>query len=331
MGTKIQTIDLKWGIDETLIPNSSAYMKNAAGVVGFEDISTELTALGYTTGGGSKFWGTGSDWAIDGTTNVTITGSNNTYIVKNYTSWAAGGAARVLTITPTNCILHIRVQWNMDLTNWTFDFAGKWAAGGASSNVTYGNVGSNGISLSTSVNTAWAGWHAQDPFDRWWGGWAGAGANWAWTSDGSWWTTAGGIKSSDIVLDYIKWARRIYIATGAGGWSWWADWSWTWWAGGAWGGAVIVEVLWNLTLDNWTTVINMNWNVGSNGIDPGWSQNRGSGGGGWGGGSFYAMYNWTLTGTVTPTVAGWAGWTGGSSWWVGWVWLYLIEANTVFA
>lgn len=46
---------------------------------------------------------------------------------------------------------------------------------------------------------------------------------------------------------------------------------------------------------------------------------------------FYAMYNWTLTGTVTPTVAGWAGGTWGSSWWVWWNWLSLIEANTVFA
>jgi len=49
--------------------------------------------------------------------------------VKNYTSWAAGGAARVLTITPTNCVLHIKVQGNMDLTNWTFDFKGKGADG----------------------------------------------------------------------------------------------------------------------------------------------------------------------------------------------------------
>jgi len=40
-------------------------------------------------GGSSKFWGTGADGAIDGTTNVTITGSNDTYIVLLYTSDAA--------------------------------------------------------------------------------------------------------------------------------------------------------------------------------------------------------------------------------------------------
>lgn len=36
-----------------------------------------------------KFGGTGSDGAVNGTANITVAGSNNTYIQKNYSSWAA--------------------------------------------------------------------------------------------------------------------------------------------------------------------------------------------------------------------------------------------------
>lgn len=336
MSTKIQTIDLKWGIDETLIPNSSAYMKNAAGVVGFEDISTELTALGYTTGGGSKFWGTGSDGAIDGTTNVTITGSNNTYIVKNYTSWAAGGAARVLTITPTNCILHIRVQWNMDLTNWTFDFKGKGAAGWAAVTNLWGVITGNPWSPSSQIlqleqNTGWAGWAGWG----WWGWWG-----WAWSATGGSGNNPWSVPAVTLKMQIIQGKRTLYIATWAWGWSWGAD-ECTSWAGWAGGWAIILEINGNLVLDNGSTVIDMSWADGLtwNNTDPGGHAWWGWGGG-WG--SIYIMYNWTLTWTVTPNVLGGAWWLGlkyfppvapdpGQLWGTGWNWLYLIEANTVFA
>ena len=73
-----------------------------------------------------KFGGTGADGAVNGTANITVTGSNNTYIQKNYTSWAAAsGGAKTLSITPTNCILHIKISGDADFTNWTFDGAGK--------------------------------------------------------------------------------------------------------------------------------------------------------------------------------------------------------------
>lgn len=312
--------------------------------------------------GGSKFWGTGSDWAIDGTTNVTITGSNNTYIVKNYTSWAAGWAARVLTITPTNCILHIRVQWNMDLTNWTFDFAGKWAAWWAAAVVwsggqQTGTVGTASSALFQITTNAWWLWWNRNA-DSWniatsWGGWgawssaAGSASSTAavWSASAAW--VAGWAKAVDVVLTYIQGMRRIIIAPGAGWGSGWAmagggATSATSWAGWAWGWALIIEVWGNLTLDNGTTVITCNGAVGGNASVVQWGANAsaaGWGGGGWGG-SFYCMYNGTLTGTVTPTVAWGAGGTQagwppgdwvGSNWGAGWAWLYLIEANTVFA
>ncbi|TXH07865.1 MAG: hypothetical protein E6R04_11860, partial [Spirochaetes bacterium] len=78
----------------------------------------------------TKFGGNGTDGAVDGTANVTITGSNNTLITKNYSSWAAAsGGAKTLTITPTNCILHIKIQGNANFTNWTFNFDGKGGQG----------------------------------------------------------------------------------------------------------------------------------------------------------------------------------------------------------
>lgn len=282
-----------------------------------------------------KFGWDGSDGVVDGTANITITGSNDTYIVKNYSSWAAGSAARVLTITPTNCILHIRVRGNCDLSNWTFNFAGKWASGWAQSLIWAGNAGSNGFALWTSLNTWWGGGDANDPYARWGWGWAWSAANGSWTSDGSGGSTAGGTKNSDIPLTYIKWARRIYICTWWGGWSWGADGSWciggAW---GAWGGAVILEVLGNLTLNNSTTVIDMSWADGSVWTDPGGSSRKASSWWGWGGWSFYCMYNGTLTGTCTPDVTAgswWPSWPNGvEAWATGWVWLSLIEKNTVF-
>lgn len=68
--------------------------------------------------------GNGADGAVTDA-NLTITGSNNTFIEKNYTSWAAGSVSRTFTVTPTGCILYIRIQGDADLTNWLGSFSGK--------------------------------------------------------------------------------------------------------------------------------------------------------------------------------------------------------------
>ena len=283
----------------------------------------------------SKRWWDGADGAIDGTTNITITGSNDTYIVKNYTSWSAGTAARILTITPTNCLLHIKVQGDCDLTNWTFDFAGKWWQGWAAStpwsnwaNLIVGLV-NGGWGIAPSGGTYWGGWG--------WG--AGIAANWSDAVKTIAWGD-GWIKAAFGWLSTIIAGRRFVSYIGAG-WAGWNNGSGSGtpavpWIGGHWGWAVILEVAGNLTLDNGTTVINMNGTNGANWVA---GLNQGAGWwGGWWGGTFLAIYNGTLTGTVTPTVAAGTFGTGhawgatwGSDWGAGWAWEYLITQNTVFA
>lgn len=304
----------------------------------------------------SKFWGTSADWAVDGTAALTITGSNNTYIVKNYSSWAAGTAARICTVTPTNCIVHIKIKWDADFTNWSFNFNGKGAAWGAQVVSSWGTpnnavwlVGTSSLWLFQvwlNANGTWW-WVNSGSASAWGGGWAGSAANGttATSSGAAAWGT-GGSKANEPVLTYTQWMRRIIITTWAWGWSWWAaasnstTASATGWAGGAWGGALIIEIGGNLTLDNATTVINMNWSAGSNGAGSLWSWSSVSwswGGWGWGG-SLICLYSWTLTGTVTPTVAWGAGWSAtnlgtwaGTAWGAGWAWLYILEQNVVFS
>lgn len=67
-------------------------------------------------------FGSGADGAQPDS-NLVITGSNNTFITKNFTSWTAGSVARTVTITPTNCTVWIKIQGNADFTNRTFNFA----------------------------------------------------------------------------------------------------------------------------------------------------------------------------------------------------------------
>ncbi len=310
---------------------------------------TDLIAVNIHKRG--KFWWDSSDWDISGA--LTITWSNDTYIVKNYkdfTPWS-----NTVTITPTNCILHLKVRWNCDLTNTTFDFQGKWA-------------------------TAWTGWIGDDSS---WANWASGNdgfttnnfhlANkwilWGWASGWVW------IWGASSIIDYIiksslfQASRNIAITP----WAWWGwgwagqgqisqtAWDWgTWWIGG-W--AVILEVAWNLTFSS--TTIDFDWVIWSN-----WTNWSGWNvwwwwwwwwGWGW---MFICLYNWILTWSNTPTIAWWAGgswWTGQWSWnewwgwasgWVsgawnstawsnwsnpwGWSWwawkegLFIIEKNTVF-
>lgn len=272
----------------------------------------------------SRFGGDRSDW-VQWDANLTITGSNNTYITKNFSSWTAWSTTRTCTVTPTWCIVHIKIKGNADFTNWTFDFSGKGAAWGASK----ANWSSSPVILQSSPNL-WGTTWLVGLWQYGGGWWSWSWANWS-TIGGAWW-----IKWSAVPLTSIQWKRAIEIACGA----WWAGWrADSWETGGTWGtwwGVLIIEVLWNITLNNSTTIVNMNWTAGT-----AWSNiggNRAWGGwGGWGG-CFYLMHNWTLTWTCTPTFAwgAWgATWTGqSSSWWAGWAgWagLALIEQNKVFS
>jgi len=259
------------------------------------------------------FWWNASDWVIDWTSNVTITWSNGTYIIKNYASIVAGTAPRVFTITPTWCVLHIKVKWNSDFSNWTFSFQWKWWQGGAWSTWWAAATAGSPFTQILQKVTTWGSESA-------WGAWNWADWSWSW----AW------VKGNIFWLDTIKWRRYIEIWW----WSWGWGWSWLlstiWWTGGNWWGCVIIEVLWNVTLDNSTTIINLSWSNWMNAIGSPW---LGNGWWGWGGGSFYLMYWWSLTWTCTPNITagtGWAWINWWSTWWAGWVWLSLIEKNVVF-
>lgn len=302
-----------------------------------------------------KFGGTGADGAISWA--LTITWSNDTYIEKNYSSFAPW--ANTVTITPTWCITHIKVSWNCDLTWTTFNFSWKWSlwsttggvGGWSGTNWTAGVAWSNAVPSTTlHQNNGGSGWVA--------GTWTPA------------WTSAGWTLNNIIKQAYFQTNRNIFVTPWAGGWKGGGGrWNtggtgWNGWNGWNGGGAVILEVAWNLTFSG--TTINCSgaiWSNGTNAVTFG-----GGGGGGWGGGGgmFICFYNWTLSWSVTPNVAWWSGWTGwnvastatnewggggagGASggavwsngsgqsswnWWAGGAggaWLYLIEKNTVFS
>lgn len=84
------------------------------------------------------FGGSGVDGAVTGA--LTITGSNNTVIVKNYTNFAPG--ANSVTITPTGCVTIIKVSGNLDLTGSTINWAGKGMPGASSPGTGNGTSGS---------------------------------------------------------------------------------------------------------------------------------------------------------------------------------------------
>lgn len=228
-----------------------------------------------------KFGGTGADGAISGS--LTIAGSDNTYIVKNYTSFAPG--ANTVTITPTNCILHIKVSGDCDLTGTTFNFAGKGAAGGGAA--TAGSVGT-GYNVKTGV-----------------AGGGGAGSAGTRGSVGTTAITYGKMMSST----FMQASRTIILSPGGGGGGGGNGLTnGTGGAGGNGGGCVFLEVNGNLTFSG--TTITMAGSAGSNGGNG--AQSGGGGGGGGGGGVFVCLYNGTLSGSVTPTVSGGAAGTGGT-------------------
>jgi hypothetical protein len=310
---------------------------------GFQNITvanvTDLTDGGVTTlhtHAGSKFGGTGADGVVTDAA-LTITGSDNTYIVKNYSSWTAGSVSRTATISPVGCITHIKISGNANFTNWALNWAGKGMAnGGGSSSLSFYNVapsaGQNGSGESGGGGGGGGGASIKGNGNGGSNGSGGAGAG----SAGS-----GGVQQimqlsslTQIFKDF-----KLFVGQGgngggngsatngggAGG------------AGGGGGGVVIFEVVGNVTFSSATaTVAGANGSNGSNGS--GGSGAGGGGGGGGGGGQFILLYNGTLTGTLTPTITGGSGGAGGTAGGGngggggnGLAGLYLIEANTTFA
>ena len=259
-----------------------------------EVTASDITALGFVAWG-LPFWWDGSDWLIDWLTNVTITGTNNTYITKNYTAINAWAVSRTFTITPTGCVLHIKVQWNVDLSNRVFDFAGKWAIWGTP-----------------------------------WGWWAGAG----WQSTvfdwdplktlGNWWSysnwDAAGwllVLSTNYYRCFSKNNYNLSFVWWAGG-GWWA-WSQfvgnATWFGGNWGGCIIFEIWWDIDFNGAT--IYLQW-LNGNDANFNWGNAVPWWGWGWWGGLF-VFYGGTTTWTETSNL-NWGLWWAGVSWLIGAPW-----------
>ena len=270
---------------------------------------TSATINGYTTTNKGTFWGNKSDWVVTDSA-LTITGSNNTVIIKNYSSWTAGSVARSFTVTPTGCILLIKINWSADFTNWTFNFNGKGALGGADevtgSATLFGNtwgVGNDGSG------------------GQWGGGWASSTTSGTVGGGGGWagWITIG---YNNALLSLLK-QYKIDCGSGGGGGESTLSYGW---AGGNWGGCVIFEITGNVEL--WSATFNYNWNDGAVG-DP---LNTSWGGGGGGGGSLLMLYNGTKTGTSTNNSSGWAGGVGATNnGGAGWTGTIVIQENTVFS
>ncbi len=290
-----------WAGDENKIPLLNASWKLAQWFI-------DATAFN------EAMFGNSSDW-VQWDSNLTITGSNNTFITKNFSSWTAGSTARTCTVTPTNCVVWIKIAGNADFTNRAFNFAWVWWPGGAQQTGGTWNVWVVGNSSHYTVTANWAGWGL-------WAASAAWGALWAKLSNS--------LNTNLFYLDAFCWAG--WGSGGSNSQSWtngWAGWAW----GNGWGW-LIITVGWTVVFSSTTaTVAWSNGTVGTNGT--GWAS--WGWGGGWGaGGTFALLYRWTLTWTLTPTVTGgtWAaGWTWGgtTAWaWGGWAWS-LFNSGTVGA
>jgi hypothetical protein len=305
---------------------------------------TDLVINGYVQNSKGAFGGDGSDGAIAGA--LTVTGSNNTVIVKNYTTFAPG--ANTVTITPTGCILIIKVQGNCDLTGTTFSFAGKGAVGGTPNSddgdnaITTLGLVSKGIKAADGgfggTNTSYGGGGGgASIFTNGSNGNAGAGS----VNNGPY--GAGGTATfNGSVYTYAIAGKTFVLATGSGGGTGCGKTLVPSGGGGAGGGCVYLEVYGNLTFSGTTiTVAGSNGTATSVGGGGGGEGNSGGGGGG-GGGIFICLYNGTLTGTCTPTVTGGTGGAGtvnndsvgggtGGTGGAGGAGAYLIALNTTFA
>lgn len=282
--------------------------------ISYDSVSSTLNLNNYVQTGVGTFAGNGSDGVVPDA-NLTITGSDNTIITKNYSSWTAGSVARTLTVTPKNCIVIIKIKGNADFTNWSLDFSGKGPAGGTGGAAVTGNgisplAGNAGASASNAVGTLYSIIS---------GGGGGGGLT---NATGS--ATNPGIaapaKILPILLSYMQAGKMVIAACGGGGGGGGSgtvsanasSQSGKGGDGGAGGGCVIFEIGGNVTFSSTTaTVAGSNGQNGSNGVNSGWSQAGGGGGGA--GGTFIMLYNGTLTGSLTPTVTGGSAGSAGNS------------------
>jgi len=256
-----------------------------------------------------KLWGNGADGAVNGTANITVTGSNNTYIQKNYTSWAAAsGGAKTLSITPTNCILHIKISGDADFTNWTFDGAGKggqWSAWVVRSTVPW-NPWSDGQSMVYSIRWGFAP-RAYDGTSYILNHWEGGNSQLLgykylpnlslanqYASPNTLFSTSPEVAIANLAY---SWLKAVSCGSGWSGGS--SNQSWdslgTGWHGGLW---LIIEVAGNVTFS--TTAVNCQW-TGWLAFTPYATSTYGWGGGGW---SVLIIYWGTRTGNPTINVAG---------------------------
>lgn len=278
----------------------------------FDNASGDLILNGYVQNTEGTFSGDGSDGAIDGSSNVTISGSNNSVIVLNYTSFAAAqGGGKTFTVTPTGCIVIIKVQGDADFTNWTFEFGGKGYAGGAGGTAVTGSSipGNNGTTgTNVTINTI-----PLQTINAGVGGGAGTGSGGPGSSGGS--VTPKGVAT----LSYMLASYTIWAAPGAGGGGGGsgsvgltAGTSGVGGAGAAGGGCLIKQIGGDVTFSG--TTVNCNGNDGSNGNNgSGGTSAPGGGGGGGGGGVYICLHNGAVSGSPTVDVSGGTKGTGATA------------------
>lgn len=267
---------------------------------------------------GRKFGGDGSDGVLAGSLNVS--GSDSTYIVKNFRSITGGSFT--LTITPVNCVLHIKVLGLADFTNWTINLKGLGGPGGAVStdisdtlggtntvtapnNGQNGHTGTLGLTTTTTLLAASTGGTGGQSAS---GGTAGAASAVAFP-----YTTSLGVSPH-----FIYASAGSGGAQGAGGYN--VDkiaggtqppYVFNGGAGGAGGGVIIIEAAGGVTFSS--TNVDIRGNNGSMGSAGTTGVNNsvqacGSGGGG-AGGTFFCIYNGVLTGSPTVALTGGTGGT----------------------
>lgn len=289
---------------------------------------------------GERFGGSGADGA-QGDADLTISGSNNTYIVKNFTTWEAGSVARTCTVTPTGCVVHLKIAGDADFTNWLFDFAGKGFPGGAAGAINGNGGAGTDEDIVVQGSTAGAGGLKGATSSGGGGGGGGGsyknsganGANGAPVGDGGD-GGDGGAKSGITLLSGVMCQRSIMVSPGAGGGGGGgvADpGGVVGGAGGAGGGCLIIEVKGNVVFSS--TTINANGINGSAGGYAGGYYAGGGGGGGGGGGMILIIYNGTATSAPTTNITAGSGGAGpeyGGAGGAGGAGEYALLQNTVF-
>ena len=341
--TWLLEVNSPWVSDYFLEYNASAWSNKK---ISFNNLKSSI----------SKKWWDWSDWIIDWSADINLSWTDNSLIVKQYSSFAtstkwsqaytndpASGTSIVLnmtstslfaigdfvkvsssawselakvsavvlntsitvdvlalnhttttpvvtrmnkfTVTPNNCIVYIKVQWNFDATNWVFDFAWKWAPGWNS-------------------QVAWSQWTSPFAFP------------WKWWNAG-WYDSAPSAQTFQVFTkppfsifsDFFLWCWS------GGGWGWNSQFStYTWWLWGGGGWCLVIEAdtiqLWT-AVTWWTTwhTFMFQWLAWQN--KSGWGP---GGGGAWW--SLFLLYKASILGTATYNTTWWLGGTGAGIWWV---------------